>query len=138
VCVFVQLLGGTFGALLLKWSTPGTMVGSLGTHDLANGIYGGQGLLLEMVLTFVLVFVIFGVAVDRRGPGYQSTTSSKNQYYYNLWVDFSSIYTLLISKGYPSLILRTTQHGTHPQFWNLPYMMPPSDLHFTTSKPFQE
>ncbi len=66
------------------------MVGSLGAHDLANGIYGGQGLLLEMVLTFVLVFVIFGVAVDRRGPGYQSTTSSKNQYYYNLWVDFSS------------------------------------------------
>ncbi len=79
VCVFVQLLGGTFGALLLKWSTPGTMVGSLGTHDLANGIYGGQGLLLEMVLTFVLVFVIFGVAVDCRGPGYQSTTSSENR-----------------------------------------------------------
>ncbi len=76
--------------MLLKWSTPGTMVGSLGAHDLANGIYGRQGLLLEMVLTFVLVFVIFGVAVDRRGPGYQSTTSSKNQYYYNLWVDFSS------------------------------------------------
>ncbi|CAK9224918.1 unnamed protein product [Sphagnum jensenii] len=67
--VAAQLLGGTFGALLLKWSTPGTMVGSLGAHDLANGIYGAQGLLLEMVLTFVLVFVIFGVAVDRRGPG---------------------------------------------------------------------
>ncbi len=65
--------------MLLKWSTPGTMVGSLGAHDLANGIYGAQGLLLEMVLTFVLVFVIFGVAVDRRGPGYQSTTSSKNR-----------------------------------------------------------
>ncbi len=76
--MFVQLLGGTFGALLLKWSTPGTMVGSLGAHDLANGIYGAQGLLLEMVLTFVLVFVIFGVAVDRRGPGYQSTILFKN------------------------------------------------------------
>ncbi|XP_024528162.1 aquaporin AQPAe.a [Selaginella moellendorffii] len=54
---------------ILRWSTPGPWVGALGAHDLSNGVYPGQGFIMEFMLTFVLVFVIFGVAVDRRGPG---------------------------------------------------------------------
>ncbi|EFJ06342.1 hypothetical protein SELMODRAFT_135642, partial [Selaginella moellendorffii] len=64
-----QLFGAIMGAAILRWSTPGPWVGALGAHDLSNGVYPGQGFIMEFMLTFVLVFVIFGVAVDRRGPG---------------------------------------------------------------------
>jgi hypothetical protein len=47
----------------------GHLVGSLGSHALGHGVNAGQGLVMEVMLTFILVFTIFGVAVDRRGPG---------------------------------------------------------------------
>jgi hypothetical protein len=34
---------------------------------------------MEIMLTFMLIFVIFGVAVDRRGPGKFSTSSQKKR-----------------------------------------------------------
>eukprot|EP00897_Mesotaenium_endlicherianum_P009123 jgi/Mesen1/8239/ME000443S07394 len=40
----------------------------LGAHNLARGVSWAQGLLIEACLTFVLVFTIWGVAVDPRGP----------------------------------------------------------------------
>lgn len=64
-----QIFGGIFGALFLKWCTPESMRGTLGSHDVNPLIYGSQAFLMELILTFVLIFVIFGVAVDRRGPG---------------------------------------------------------------------
>ncbi|MCO5557704.1 hypothetical protein L7F22_011275 [Adiantum nelumboides] len=67
--VGAQLLGAVIGAALLRDATPKLWVGALGSHDLSNGVHPSQAFLMEMMLTFVLIFVIFGVAVDRRGPG---------------------------------------------------------------------
>lgn len=66
---YEQLLGAVIGASLLKDSTPRLWIGALGSHDISNGVYPSQAFLMEIMLTFVLIFVIFGVAVDRRGPG---------------------------------------------------------------------
>nr|QJD39011.1 major intrinsic family protein [Zygnema circumcarinatum] len=67
--ITAQVLGAVSGAALLQSATPIAWQGSLGSHNIANGLNGGQGFLMEVILTFVLIFVIFGVAVDRRGPG---------------------------------------------------------------------
>src|SRR5919199_1737626 len=40
----------------------------LGTPLPGAGFSAGQALLAEIVLTFFLMFVIFGVAIDKRGP----------------------------------------------------------------------
>ncbi len=40
----------------------------LGTPELASGIPAGIGIFVEAILTFLLVTVIFGTAVDPRGP----------------------------------------------------------------------
>lgn len=72
-----QLFGAAIGAWLIECSTEQPMQRGLGSHDLAQHVSSGQGCLVELMLTFILVFVIFGVAVDRRGPGMLSTS---NQY----------------------------------------------------------
>jgi MIP family channel proteins len=66
-----QLLGGAFGALLLVASLPAAFDGPSGTEYVANlGTPGiqtvttAQAVFIEAILTFFLVFVIFGVAVD--------------------------------------------------------------------------
>jgi len=65
----VQLFGAVVGALLIRGCTPDYLQRGLGSHDLGRNIFDSQGCLMEIVLTFMLIFVIFGVAVDRRGPG---------------------------------------------------------------------
>ncbi|MDA1278694.1 MAG: MIP family channel protein [Chloroflexi bacterium] len=58
-----QLAGATFAALLLDqflWARDG-----LGVHAL--NVSTGDGLAIEVILTFILVFVVFATAVDRRG-----------------------------------------------------------------------
>ena len=40
----------------------------LGTPALGRGVTPGVGIVVEAILTFLLVFTIFGVAVDTRGP----------------------------------------------------------------------
>eukprot|EP00897_Mesotaenium_endlicherianum_P005573 jgi/Mesen1/5043/ME000025S04443 len=68
--VIAQLLGAVVGACLLVSSVPDTWEEfTYGSHDLGQNVSPGQGLLVEIILSVVLVFVIFGVAVDRRGPG---------------------------------------------------------------------
>lgn len=64
-----QLLGAFAGALLLNVSFPvaAQQAVRLGTPALARGVGPGVGIVVEAVLTFFLVFVIFGVAVDTRG-----------------------------------------------------------------------
>lgn len=65
-----QLLGGLVAAIALKIVMPGGAVtrAALGTPAPGSGIGAGQALIVEFILTFFLVFVIFGTAVDPRGP----------------------------------------------------------------------
>ena len=68
--VIAQLVGASVGGLLLTASFPeaARQAAHLGTPALGRGITPGVGLVVEAILTFLLVFVIFGVAVDARGP----------------------------------------------------------------------
>jgi MIP family channel proteins len=65
----VQFGGATVAALLLKWVLPGAIENQahLGAPALGGGIHAGAGVVVEAVLTFFLVFVIFATAVDPRG-----------------------------------------------------------------------
>lgn len=67
-----QLLGATVAGLVLKMIFEGypdaiTAV-TLGTPTLGANVSMLQGIVTEAVMTFFLVFVIFGVAVDKRAP----------------------------------------------------------------------
>ena len=68
--LIAQLLGASVGALLLTIVIPQTLQGNLGAHGLGLGISAWGGLLTEIILTFVLVFVIFATALDPKGPGH--------------------------------------------------------------------
>ena len=67
--VVVQLVGATVAALALTvlYDKVVKEATGLGTPSLAAGHTSGQGLLLEGILTFFLVFTVFAVAVDGRG-----------------------------------------------------------------------
>jgi aquaporin TIP len=67
--VLAQLIGAVIGALLLTAVTPEGAQGNLGSHGLGAGISVGGGLLAEIILTFVLVFVVFATAIDPKGLG---------------------------------------------------------------------
>ena len=62
-----QLGGAAIGSLLIVAVVPGDG-GSLGATSLGSNVGSGAGLLTEIILTFALVFVIFGTAVDPKGP----------------------------------------------------------------------
>lgn len=68
--VISQCLAGIAAAILIKicFAEDVLMSVGMGTPALAEGVGIGAGLLMEIVLTFFLVFVIFGAAVDKRGP----------------------------------------------------------------------
>jgi MIP family channel proteins len=61
-----QLLGGITAALICL-GLFGRDVVVTGTPQLAINLNGGQGILVEAILTFFLVFVVYGTAVDARG-----------------------------------------------------------------------
>jgi aquaporin Z len=67
--ILAQLVGASVGALLLTAAFPeaARIAVNLGTPALGPGVSAGTGIVVEAVLTFFLVFVIFGVAVDARG-----------------------------------------------------------------------
>ncbi len=68
--VIAQCLGAIFAAFLIKLSVPMdalTAVG-MGTPALGPGVSVQMGLVTEMILTFFLVFVVYGTAVDPRAP----------------------------------------------------------------------
>lgn len=67
--IVAQLLGAVAGSLLLKLAIPGEIEGALGAHGLAEGFSAGEGLLIEALLTFFLVLVIFNTAVSTKGWG---------------------------------------------------------------------
>jgi MIP family channel proteins len=65
-----QLAGGVAAGfvLLTVYGDHGRDVVAKGTPDLAAGVSMGTGILVELVLTFFLVFVVYGSAVDARAP----------------------------------------------------------------------
>jgi|SRR4051812_15729289 len=68
--IIVQCLGAIAAALLLKAMVPADAVAAvnLGDPGLGSGVSPVQGLIVEIVLTFFLMFSVFGVAIDSRGP----------------------------------------------------------------------
>ena len=64
-----QLVGAVVGVLLLLGTIPDAADTNLGAHALGPGVSIGMGLLMETVVTFALVFVIFATAVDSGGMG---------------------------------------------------------------------
>lgn len=54
---------------MLLATIPGAADTNLGAHALGPDVSVGMGLLMEIVITFALVFVIFATAVDPRGMG---------------------------------------------------------------------
>jgi len=62
-----QLAGATVAAYLCA-SLIGMAKVSGGTPDLGSGVSTGQAIVIEAVLTFFLVFVVYGSAVDARAP----------------------------------------------------------------------
>src|SRR5213076_3571637 len=64
-----QCLGGICAALICR-GLFGREVVVTGTPQLAINLAAWQGILVEGILTFFLVFVVHGTAVDERGPRY--------------------------------------------------------------------
>lgn len=64
-----QLAGGTAGALVLRLAMPSSVwdAGKGGTPLVTTGFGAGRAVLLEAVLTFFLVWVVFAIAVDPAG-----------------------------------------------------------------------
>lgn len=65
-----QFLGGVAAAALITAVEPAGALAAVhyGAPAAGNGISGTQAMLLEGVLTFFLMFVIYGTAIDRRAP----------------------------------------------------------------------
>lgn len=65
----VQFSGAVLAALLLKWVLPNAIESQshLGVPAIGGGISSGAAVVVEAVLTFFLVFVVFATAVDPRG-----------------------------------------------------------------------
>src|SRR5438128_4336160 len=64
----IQLGAAALAALLLRWVLPSGA--ATGTHlgaPMLGGISSGKGVVVEAVLTFFLVWVVFATAVDPRG-----------------------------------------------------------------------
>jgi aquaporin Z len=68
--IIAQCLGGIVAAVMVMLAMPSDALEAvrLGTPGLGVGISAGQGLITEIVLTFFLVFVVYGTAIDPRAP----------------------------------------------------------------------
>ena len=65
--VAAQLAGAVVGALLLLAAIPDAADTNLGAHALGSDVSISTALVMELMVTFVLVFVIFATAVDPGG-----------------------------------------------------------------------
>ncbi len=70
VYIVVQCLGAIAAAAVLRFVFPLEVISAVhvGTPALAEGVSYSMGLVTEIVLTFFLVIVIMGTAVDKRAP----------------------------------------------------------------------
>lgn len=68
VNVLCQMIGGLLGGFVAYFALGSPDVGA-GVPDLGGGVSAAEGILIEAVLTFFLMFVIFGTAVDPRFGG---------------------------------------------------------------------
>ena len=68
--VIAQCLGGIVAAMLIKLALPAEALSavSMGTPALGNNITPSQGLVTEIILTFFLMFAVYGTAMDARAP----------------------------------------------------------------------
>ena len=66
---FFQLAGAIVAALLLSWLLPQAQTDAvnLGAPSVGHGISAGAGMVIELILTFFLVWVVFATAADPRG-----------------------------------------------------------------------
>jgi aquaporin TIP len=63
--IVAQILGGALGGWAAKASLGGASIKN-GIPALGQGVGTGRGILIEAILTFFLVFVVFGTGVDQR------------------------------------------------------------------------
>jgi len=63
----VQFGGAALAALALKWIFPAGQEAALGAPAMGPGIELGAGLVVEAILTFFLVWVVFATTADPRG-----------------------------------------------------------------------
>jgi len=65
-----QCAGAIAAAVLIKLAMPADALSAvgMGTPALGAGISVGQGLVMEIILTFFLMFVVYGTAIDARAP----------------------------------------------------------------------
>ena len=61
-----QLGGAIFGGFLLKMLFPAAMAINLGTCTLGSGVTILQAIIMEAVITFLLVFVVYATVIDKR------------------------------------------------------------------------
>ncbi len=68
--IIAQCAGAIVAAIAIKQCIPALALETvnMGTPALAEGISPSAGLFIEIILTFFLMFVIFGTAVDGRAP----------------------------------------------------------------------
>lgn len=68
--IIAQCAGAIVAAVALKFVTPAESVAAttLGTPMLGANISVAQGVVMEIILTFFLMFVVYGTAVDSRAP----------------------------------------------------------------------
>ncbi len=68
--IIVQCLGAIAAAALIKLAVPeqALLAVGMGTPALGEGITTTQALVAEIILTFFLMFVIYGTAIDKRAP----------------------------------------------------------------------
>ena len=65
--LLAQLIGAVIGAMLVAAVIPVAAHGNLGAHGLGMDVTVVGGLITEIILTFILVFVIFATAMDPKG-----------------------------------------------------------------------
>jgi aquaporin TIP len=67
--IVAQLVGATVAALALKvlFAPAAIAAVNLGTPAVGLGVSGGAAVLAEIIMTFFLMYSVFGVAVDLRG-----------------------------------------------------------------------
>ena len=68
--IVAEIMGATFAVGLLIAAAPSAIGKEVhwGSPTLASAINSWQGMLFELVMTFFLVFVVYGTAVDGRAP----------------------------------------------------------------------